>query len=462
MSHRRLRLNAMCLFLAVGSFALLTSDAYAKPILRGLYEKHDFDSSIKQVLGYEIGSILYFSELGTITTDEKAIRNTFESIGCYPFYFLKDGERKEAGYDCQTFFCVGYFSGSKQCRDNDNKPYGGVVEISDRLDSAAKGTVDISFPLFSSLGSDLPTPWKDRMTLLPSSCSPYFIAEWDVIAGDGYACTEVGHYVPTSESYSPKYDCRKMWTGAKSVLDSTQYSYQNSDGYFCDTRVTDHDFKIRENILASRTSGEQTPQDFLNEAEKIYSDAAARSSSAAKQTESSNPPDASPFQDVEFGDYGFEEIIALQKRGVIQGYDDATYKPQRTINRAELNKLLIAGLHSDEARNETDCFPDVKKEWFSTYVCAAKRLGWVSGYDNGTFMPSNTVNRAEAIKIVVSSLTQNFDSSVSLPNDVGESSWYAKYVRKAVELGIIIEPQFRPNESLTRAEIAVWVFRATQ
>ena len=55
------------------------------------------------------------------------------------------------------------------------------------------------------------------------SYTPYFIAEWDVISGDGYRCEEAGHYIPTTESYSPAYDCRKMWMQAKSTLYINKY-----------------------------------------------------------------------------------------------------------------------------------------------------------------------------------------------------------------------------------------------
>lgn len=168
-------------------------------------------------------------------------------------------------------------------------------------------------------------------------------------------------------------------------------------------------FENRKYIFAENMAGGRSAQDALNEAKKVYSDAAARSSaSAANKSQSNSNSDTLVFSDVKPDDYGSEEIMRLHEKGVIQGYDDGTYKPQRTVNRAELNKLLIAGLHSAEAKNETGCFPDVKQEWFSTYVCAAKRLGWVSGYPDGSFMPANTVNRAEAIKIVVSFFDTEF------------------------------------------------------
>lgn len=169
----------------------------------------------------------------------------------------------------------------------------------------------------------------------------------------------------------------------------------------------------------------------------------------------------SKFSDVGLDSYAAKEISDLYARGIIQGYSDGTFKPSNTVNRAELLKLLIAGLHAKEDKGEKKCFPDVSDEWFSTFVCAAKRLGWVGGYSSGQFKPANTVNRAEAIKMIVSSLATNLDSSAILPIDVPEDSWFAPYVRKAVDLGIVIETSFKPTEVLTRADAAVWIYRGT-
>lgn len=183
--------------------------------------------------------------------------------------------------------------------------------------------------------------------------------------------------------------------------------------------------------------------------------------SSASSASSSRTVSVRVFSDVSDGFYASKEIIALNESGIIQGYSDGTFRPNETVNRAELIKLLIAGLHVAESKNERDCFPDVKAEWFSTFVCAAKRLNWISGYSDGSFKPSNTVNRAEAIKMIVSSLTDDMDSTAALPVDVSEDDWFAPYVRKAVELGIVRDSLFNPGANLLRADAAIWIYRGT-
>lgn len=165
------------------------------------------------------------------------------------------------------------------------------------------------------------------------------------------------------------------------------------------------------------------------------------------------------FSDVEEGSPSSEEINALVSVGILSGYPDGTFRPRNSINRAELTKILVSGLHSEEAKGETNCFPDVKDEWFSTYVCAAERLGWIKGYADGTFRPDQTINRAEALKIIISSLASDFGDDEYLPFDVPEDSWFAPFVSKALQLGVLVNRgQFNPSHELLRKDAAMWIY----
>lgn len=110
------------------------------------------------------------------------------------------------------------------------------------------------------------------------------------------------------------------------------------------------------------------------------------------------------FSDVPSTHKNRNAIDYLQGAGVINGYADGTFKPENTVNRAELLKILIEGKGINPDGSEyKNCFLDVKEEWFAKYVCYAQEQGWVSGYVDGTFKPAQTVNKAEAIKMLVNS-----------------------------------------------------------
>lgn len=413
------------------------------PILIGDFNLHSFDAEIKESLGFDSAVILYFSEKASITTDEKAVRNSFEPM-CYPFYLMKDGMVKEAGYDCRTFFCVGYFAGNPLCKDNDGKIYYGTDAINKRSDYKRRNILFSSFPLEKQTDY-----MKKRMNTIGKN-GPYYIAEFqDVITGEGYT-TGNG---TTCELHGPNF----RFSYPTGLVGGSRFDNDDGGGFMCNSPMPANwqsglsgDTKIE----VPETDPVVLAKQHLEEARKVYSEAASRSAEAANQNDRN-------FSDVSNDHYAYKEISSLFSKGVIKGYDDGTFKPEKTVNRAELLKLLIVGLQPTEDKSEKQCFPDVSDEWFSSFVCAAKRLGWVGGYASGQFKPANTVNRAEAIKMIVSSVTTDLDSSASLPNDVPTDSWFAPYVRKAVELGIVIETSFKPTEVLTRADAAIWIYRGT-
>jgi len=111
------------------------------------------------------------------------------------------------------------------------------------------------------------------------------------------------------------------------------------------------------------------------------------------------------FPDVEADHPNHLAISYLSSVGSIDGYPDGTYKPDDPVNRAEIMKLLVSSLTNDLDESEyKDCFPDVPEGWFAVYVCYGKTKGWVQGHPDGFFKPAEYVNRVEAIEMVVNSM----------------------------------------------------------
>lgn len=412
------------------------------------YTTHKYDVSIKQMLGFESATIAYLKEIASITPEESNLRGRYESIGCYPFYVMQNGLKKELGFDCRTFYCAGFLNGPEQCRDMNDNPYGGTVEINTRLSTSAFYFTHIPF---QDLPPELQTQrTKYRWNIFTSvGCAPYFIAEFeDVIVGEGYQCDERGKY----PFFSAARSCFNMFDGA--VLNpSANNTYKDGYDFLCSQMSPG---SSRDATIDSTPTG--SPFDPLPSNFSFSAGAIGQSTSSNQQ--SSRISDNNSFSDVPESNWAYTEIISLRSRGIIQGYEDGSYRPNNTVNRAELTKFLIAGLHAEEDKGESNCFPDVKDEWFARYVCSAKRLKWVNGYPDLTFKPANTVNRAEAMKIIISSITSDFSSTAQLPNDVTDNEWYAQYIRKAVELGIITESRFEPAKPLTRDYAAKYIYRA--
>jgi len=173
------------------------------------------------------------------------------------------------------------------------------------------------------------------------------------------------------------------------------------------------------------------------------------------------------FEDVSYLHENYASISALVEEGIFKGYTDGTFRPTKDINRAELLKILIEGrnVEYDPSLNK-NCFPDVHEEWFAEYVCYAKYRQWVEGYSDGTFRPSDPVNKVEALKIMFNVYEAGLIEGAKVAklnySDLNTNAWYAIYVWKASMLGILEEDfggKFNPDLDRTRGDMAEELYR---
>lgn len=420
--HQRLALSLASLLLLC---ILAPGTAAAEPVSLKSFRWHDFDERILQVLGFQSATVVFFSELGSVTPEQLTELQRHERVGCNPFLVLKDSQTAEKGYNCRTFFCVGYLKGPKHCQDYRGKPYGGVAELTNRLGKISQHReARKDFAAFPQ--SDQTDLMRERIKELARiNCRPFYTTMFDVLVGEGYECNEVGAY----PYFSSSNVCRDDWRDSKEAFE-------------CRIPERKDEFLIRAQAIELRGGG-------FSSTAKVATATGSSSSSAAVR-----------FPDILEGRYGYTAITSLAAQGVIRGYPDGTFRPSVNVNRAEFLHLLIAGLHPDQLQGEHDCFPDTAVSWYSPAVCAARRLGWVQGYGDGTFRPQQSIRRDEGLKIVIASLGIPLTASAPLPPDVAEGTWFTPYARTAMEHRLILEPTFRPMQLATRADAAVWMFRA--
>jgi len=156
------------------------------------------------------------------------------------------------------------------------------------------------------------------------------------------------------------------------------------------------------------------------------------------------------FSDVPLGHDSYSAIDFLKESGVLEGYSDGTFKPENTISRAEF--LKIAMFDYDFENASEGCFEDVKDEWFEKYVCKAFDLGFVSGYPDGTFRPSDPVSFAEASKIIAYADLKKKDL-------VETEDWYEVYVAALSDESAVPVSVLAFDQDITRAEMAEMIWR---
>lgn len=172
------------------------------------------------------------------------------------------------------------------------------------------------------------------------------------------------------------------------------------------------------------------------------------------------------FTDISVSHPNYDAIFLLKNEGVLEGYPDGSFKPDQQINRVEALKLImeIADLTSGQVAAAE--FSDTEKNaWYSGYLNRAVFKEIVSGYPDGSFKPSQTVNLVEFLKMLINS--ERFDLSVLNLNqipyaDAIPGQWYFKYLvfaKKHTLVDIDNQNKVYPDQPITRAKAAEIIFR---
>ena len=104
------------------------------------------------------------------------------------------------------------------------------------------------------------------------------------------------------------------------------------------------------------------------------------------------------FSDVDTSFYR-DSVQILSDEGMVSGFADGTFGPEKTITRAEILKVFLkVKWITIESTPTKRCFKDVRVTlWYHSYICEWVRLGIVRGFDDGTFGPNQPVTTLEAL-----------------------------------------------------------------
>ena len=178
-----------------------------------------------------------------------------------------------------------------------------------------------------------------------------------------------------------------------------------------------------------------------------------------------------PFSDI--ADSGYREYISLgQAAGIINGYPDGTYRPNNPVTRAQYVTMLYNMCGKPDASGYEVSFNDTNTI-SASYMDAVKwgvAMGVINGYGDNTFRPNKDISRAEMaafsyrlIKLIVGGEPTDelkadcsFKDSASIPNVHREA------VNVCANLGIIqgfSDGNFRPNSTANRGQAATILVR---
>ena len=128
-------------------------------------------------------------------------------------------------------------------------------------------------------------------------------------------------------------------------------------------------------------------------------------------------------------------ISTLSNGGILSGYEDGTFQPNKKITRAEFATMAVRFFSA--SYDGEDLFPDIDKHWAQEYINTAASQGIINGYEDGTFRPDQPITRAEAMTIVNRVLERHpdkdhlLDSMVQWPDNMDTAKWYYADVQEA-------------------------------
>ena len=147
-------------------------------------------------------------------------------------------------------------------------------------------------------------------------------------------------------------------------------------------------------------------------------------------------------------------VELLSELGVVNGYSDGTYKPEKEVTRAEMAKLIVTALGLDPQAGTSSFIDMGAAEWAIPYVGYAQSLGIINGYGGGKFGPNDNVTYDQAITMIVRAL-----GYTTACNEM-QGTWPAVFVQKANELGILKDVNKFGSNPSNRGDIAIMLANA--
>ncbi len=161
---------------------------------------------------------------------------------------------------------------------------------------------------------------------------------------------------------------------------------------------------------------------------------------------------AEDFPDVPKDHSNYEAIVYLSKEGVIAGYEDGNFVPEKEITRTEFCALIARtlGYNKETYKAVKLPFTDVKDGyWGIDYISFCYEKGLINGMGEGLFAPADKVTFEQVIKVAVCTIgKQNEALAIKGPK------WYSGYIEVAQEYGLLGNTIVHTGKSAPRCAVA--------
>jgi hypothetical protein len=157
------------------------------------------------------------------------------------------------------------------------------------------------------------------------------------------------------------------------------------------------------------------------------------------------------------GHWAKQSIDTFLKMQLISGYEDGTFRPNGNVTRAEFATMLSRAFNIQVGNSTNITFKDLDKHWAKDVIVSLAAAGVIQGYEDGTFMPEQTITREEMVIMLSRIVNLNNvakDTSKGHFTDLSRS-YVASEIQTAAQAGIVNgkgNDRFDPKGNATRAE----------
>ncbi|MGG1516687.1 polysaccharide lyase family 8 super-sandwich domain-containing protein [Paenibacillus oryzisoli] len=159
-----------------------------------------------------------------------------------------------------------------------------------------------------------------------------------------------------------------------------------------------------------------------------------------------------------------DSVTLFVKLGIVNGYEDGSFQPDASISRAEFATIVAKAFHINGSPNLAS-ISDVNNHWAKASILALASMGIIDGYEDGTFKPDKTITRAEIIAIISRIVDLQAVKKESGSFSDIQGSWNGAQIQAAADAGLIEGRDtniFAPEAPSSRAESLTIVLRALE
>jgi trimeric autotransporter adhesin len=172
---------------------------------------------------------------------------------------------------------------------------------------------------------------------------------------------------------------------------------------------------------------------------------------------------AASFPDVPTGHWAYNEITTLADKGIINGYSDGSFRPSELLNRGQAAALFTNALGLDVPEN-LNVFTDLKAtSYFAQYAAAVEANGVFGGYADGSFGAGDNLTREQMASVLVRAFDfKDTGAAVDLTDLDAAHASHRENIKILTQNGISVnaDKTFDPKEPVSRAHFATFLYRS--